>query len=159
MSTRNRRWTRVGNRIGVWMYRTLDGRIFIGRKGVHVLMVTTPGRRTGIPRSTCVRYLITADGYLVWGTGSGSPQDPDWFRNLRAVPEADVQVRDQQQRVRVRELVGAERDAAWTDVVMAQAPEVDRYVARAGRVIPVAVLTPLPVPDADPDQSRRSAGT
>ena len=148
MSTRNRRWTRVGNRIGVWMYRTLDGRLSSGKKGVHVLMVTTPGRRTGIPRSTCVRYLDRADGYLVWGTGSGYPQDPDWFRNLRAVPEADVQVRDKQQRVQVRELVGAERDAAWTDVVLVQAPEVERYARRAGRVIPVAVLTPLPVPDA-----------
>lgn len=143
MSSRNRRWTRVGNRIGAWMYRTLDGRFSSGKKDVHVLMVTTPGRRTGIPRSTCVRYLDTAEGYLVWGTGSGSPRDPDWFRNLRVVPEADVQVRDQQQRVRVRELIGDERDAAWTDVVLAQAPEVEKYARRAGRVIPVAVLTPL----------------
>ena len=140
----SRRWTRVGNRIGVAMYRTLGGRFSSGKKGVHVLMVTTPGRRTGLPRSTCVRYLDTPDGFLVWGSGSGSPEDPDWFRNLRAVPEAGVQVRDRQLRVRVRELVGAERDAVWTDVVLARAPEVERYARRAGRVIPVAVLTPLP---------------
>ena len=144
MSTGKRRWTRVGNRIGVRMYRTLGGRFSSGKKGVHVLLVTSPGRRTGIPRSTCVRYPETSDGYLVWGTGAGSPQDPDWFRNLRAVPESDVQVRDRRQRVRVRELEGAERDAAWTDVVLVQAPEVARYARRAGRVIPVAVLTPLP---------------
>jgi deazaflavin-dependent oxidoreductase (nitroreductase family) len=130
------------------MYRTLDGRFSSGKKDVHVLMVTSPGRRTGIPRSTCVRYLDTADGYLVWGTGAGAPQDPDWFRNLRAVPEADVQVRDRRQRVGVRELEGAERDAAWTGVVLARAPEVERYARRAGRVIPVAVLTPLRVQDA-----------
>lgn len=41
------RMTRAGNRIGVWMYRTLDGRLSSGSKDVHVLMVTTPGRRTG----------------------------------------------------------------------------------------------------------------
>ena len=143
MSTLKRRWTRVGNHIGVWMYRTLDGRLSSGKKDVHVLMVTSPGRRTGIPRSTCVRYLDTPDGYLVWGTGSGSPQDPDWFRNLRAAPDAEVQVRDRQLRARARELVGAERDAAWTDVVLAQAPEVAKYERRAGRTIPVAVLTPV----------------
>ena len=40
MSTRNRRWTRVGNRIGVRMYRILGGRLSSGKKGVHVLMVT-----------------------------------------------------------------------------------------------------------------------
>jgi deazaflavin-dependent oxidoreductase (nitroreductase family) len=143
VSTRKRRWTRIGNRIGVWMYRTLDGRMASGMKDVHVLMVTSPGRRTGIPRSTCVRYLDAPDGFLVWGTGSGSPQDPDWFRNLRAAPEAEVQVRDRRLRARARELVGTERDATWRDVVLVQAPEVAKFERRAGRTIPVAVLTPV----------------
>jgi deazaflavin-dependent oxidoreductase (nitroreductase family) len=143
VSTRKRRWTRIGNRIGVWMYRTLDGRMSSGVKDVHVLMVTSPGRRTGIPRSTCVRYLDAPDGFLVWGTGSGSPQDPDWFRNLRAAPDAEVQVRDRRLRARARELVGTERDATWRDVVLVQAPEVAKFERRAGRTIPVAVLTPV----------------
>ena len=42
-------------------------------------------------RSTCLRYLETADRFLVWGTGSGSPHDPDWFRNLRKAEVTDVQ--------------------------------------------------------------------
>ena len=113
VSTLKRRWTRFGNRIGVWMYRTLDGRLSSGSKDVHVLMITTPGRRTGVPRSTCVRYLDTAEGYVVWGTGSGSPRDPDWFRNLRAAKTAEVQVRARQLTVVSRELVGADRDAMW----------------------------------------------
>jgi deazaflavin-dependent oxidoreductase (nitroreductase family) len=136
-----RELTRVGNRIGVWMYRTLDGRLSSGSKDAHVLVVTTPGRLTGIPRSTCVRYLDAPDGFVVWGTGSGSPHDPDWFRNLREVDEAEVQVRARKLTVRPRELVGAERDAMWHDVVLAQAPEVAKYERRAGRTIPVAVLT------------------
>ena len=101
---------RVGNRFGVWMYRVLDGRLSGGRKDVLVLVITTPGRRTGIPRSTCVRFLNTHAGFVVWGTGSGSPRDPDWFRNLRAAVMADVQVRAGRLQVRPRELVGAERD-------------------------------------------------
>ena len=83
----NRRLTRTGNRIAVWLYRRLDGRLSSGRKDVHVLLITTPGRRTGVPRSTCVRFLETADGPVVWGTGSGSPRDPDWFKNLRAADD------------------------------------------------------------------------
>jgi deazaflavin-dependent oxidoreductase (nitroreductase family) len=134
---------RVGNQIGVWMYRTLDGRLSSGSKDVHVLMITTPGRRTGTPRSTCVRYLDTDDGFLVWGTGSGSPQDPDWFRNLRAVKVADVQVRERRLQVKPRELVGGERDAVWTGVVLAEAPEIAKYARKAGRTIPVAVLEPI----------------
>ena len=75
------------------MYRPLDGRLSSGSKSVTVLMLTAPGRRTQIPRSTCVRYLDTPEGLVVWGTGSGSPRDPDWFRNLRAAEEVTVQVR------------------------------------------------------------------
>ena len=143
MSTLRRRWLRTGNRIGVWMYRTLDGRLSSGSRKVHVLMITTPGRRTGTPRSTCVRYLETSEGYVVWGTGSGSPSDPDWFRNLRAAKVADVQVMDRHLTATARELRGEERDAMWNDVVLAEAPEVVKYERRAGRTIPVAVLAPV----------------
>jgi deazaflavin-dependent oxidoreductase (nitroreductase family) len=135
-----RSWTRTGNRIGVWMYRVLDGRMSSGKKA-HVLMITTPGRRTGIPRSTCVRYLETPEGLVVWGTGSGSHRDPDWFENLRQVTVAQVQVRERHCEATVRELLGDERDAMWRDTILAQAPEVVRYAHKAGRTIPVAVLT------------------
>jgi len=135
--------TRVGNRAAVWLYRVLEGRGSSGRKGVQVLVITTSGRRTGLPRSTCVRYLDTSGGFVVWGTGSGSTTDPDWFRNLRAVTVANVQTGAKRQLVRPRELVGEERDAMWHNVVLAQAPEVAKYAQRANRTIPVAVLAPL----------------
>ena len=142
MSRDKRRMTRVGNRIGVWMYRTLDGRLASGSKNVHVLMITTPGRRTGLPRSTCVRYLEVEAGYLVWGTGSGSPRDPDWFCNLRAAEVADVQIRSRRIKARPKELVGEQRDLMWNEVVLGQAPEVAKYARRAGRTIPIAILEP-----------------
>jgi deazaflavin-dependent oxidoreductase (nitroreductase family) len=143
VSTLKHGLTRVGNRVGVWMYQALDGRLSSGSKDVHVLMITTPGRRTGMPRSTCVRYLDTADGFVVWGTGSGSPHDPDWFRNLRKAKVADVQVRSKRLQVRPRELVGEERDAMWNNVVLTQAPEIAKHARRAGQTIPVAVLEPV----------------
>jgi len=125
------------------MYRTLNGRLSSGSKDVHVLMITTPGRRTGVPRSTCVRYLPTAGGFIVWGTGSGSARDPDWFLNLRRADVAHVQVREQRLVVWPRELHGLERDSMWNDVVLAQAPEIAKYAQRAGRTIPIAVLEPV----------------
>lgn len=143
-----RRLTRIGNRMGVALYRALNGRLSSGSRNVHVLLITTPGRRTCVPRSTCVRFLETADGLVVWGTGSGSPRDPDWFQNLRTADVADVQVRAEAFRVRPRELVGAAREAMWQTTILARAPEVARYARKAGRTIPVAVLEPLARPDA-----------
>ena len=143
MTSMKRRFDRMGNRIAVRMYRSLDGRMSSGSKDVHVLMLTSPGRRTGIPRSTCVRYLETPDGIVVWGSGSGSRQDPDWFKNMRAATTTHVQVRDRHFDVHPRELHGQERDRTWRDVILVEAPEVEKYARRAGRTIPVAVLEPV----------------
>jgi deazaflavin-dependent oxidoreductase (nitroreductase family) len=106
-------------------------------------MITIPGRRTGVLHSTCVRYLETPDGYLVWGTASGAPRDPDWFRNLRKVTVADVQIGATTIQARPRELPGGEREAAWNNTVLAQAPEVAKYAQKARRTIPVALLEPI----------------
>lgn len=142
MTTMRHRFTRTGNRFGVWLYRTLDGRLSSGRRDVTVLVLTVPGRRTGVPRSACVRFLEAPDGLVVWGTGGGAPRDPDWFRNLRAAGRAEVQVRGRRFRALARELVADERERVWSDVVLARAPEVERYARKAGRVVPVAVLVP-----------------
>jgi len=140
-----RQMTRRGNRIGLWIHRTFKGRLDSGSKDVHVLMLTSPGRRTGRPRSTMVRYLDHDGGYVVWGTGSGSPTDPDWFRNLRRASTARVEIGTRPEEVIPRELLGPERDRVWRDVVLAEAPGVAKYESKARRVIPVAHLLPASV--------------
>jgi deazaflavin-dependent oxidoreductase (nitroreductase family) len=129
-----------GNAIGVWTHRAFKGRLDSGSKDVHVLMLTTPGRRTGVPRSTMVRYLEHDGGLLVWGTGSGSPTEPDWFRNLRRASESTVEIGTVPFRVQAEILPAGERDRVWREVVLAQAPAVAKYEQKAGRVIPVALL-------------------
>lgn len=137
---RRRPLARLSNRIGVGLYRRLDGRLASGRKGVTVVLITVPGRRTGQPRSTCVRCLPVDDGWVVWGTGGGSRRDPDWFENLRTADVATVQLGAQVVRVRPRELLGPDRDRVWSQVILARAPEVARYARKARRTIPVALL-------------------
>ena len=134
------RLTRIGNRMGVWTYRRSDGLLMGGGK---VLMLTVPGRRTGLPRSTCVRFLETDEGLVVWGTASGATRDPDWFPNLRVAEVADVQVGGDRFRARPEELVGDARTAMWNDTILARVRGVERYARKAGRTIPVAVLHPV----------------
>ena len=67
MTTFKRRLQRVGNQIGVWMYRVSDGRLGSGSKDVKVLIITTRGRNSGVLHSTCVRYL---DRPTVFSSGS-----------------------------------------------------------------------------------------
>ena len=141
MTSSRRRFAAAGNRIGVFLHRAAGGRLD-AFGDTTVLMITSPGRRTGLPRSTMVRYLEDDGGYLVWGTASGAPHDPDWFRNLRRTPRARIEIGRDAQDVDAEELTGAERDRVWREVVLARAPGVARYERKAGRVIPVARLTP-----------------
>ena len=132
----------LSTRIGAWTYRRFDGRAMGGTAGAPVVMLTVPGRRTGQPRSACVRAIHSDGTYLVWGTASGHPSDPDGFRNLRRARRATLQDGAQVLEVDAVELTGAERDTAWRDVVLAALPGVEKYATKSGRTIPVARLTP-----------------
>lgn len=137
MSGVNRRLTSLGNRIGVWLYRKSDGRI---GGGPAVIVITTPGRKSGVLRSTCVRYVKSSDGLVVWGTGSGSTKVPDWFLNLRHAGKTTVQFGEESREMRVRELNGPEREHVWHNVILAEVPGVARFAEMSGRTIPVAIL-------------------
>ena len=57
--------------------------------GRSMLLLTTRGRKTGLPRTTALNYLADGDViYVLSGSGSGS----DWLRNLQADPRVQVQV-------------------------------------------------------------------
>ncbi len=144
MSTVKHRLMHTGNALGVGLYRRSGGRIGgHGSGGVRVLLLTVPGRRTGLPRTTAVGYFDYQGGYLVVGSGGGMSQEPDWFRNTRKTDRAEVQVGTQAFPVAVRILTGPERDAAFRDVVLAQVPRFGTYEGKSGRTMPLAVLTPL----------------
>jgi deazaflavin-dependent oxidoreductase (nitroreductase family) len=131
--------------LGVSLYRHSGGRIGgHGSGGTRVILVTVPGRRTGLSHTTAVGSFPYQGGYLVVGSGSASPTEPDWFRNLRKATRAEVQEGSRRFAAGIRVLTGAERDSAFHDVVVAQVPKYGTYEAKCGRPMPVAVLTPLP---------------
>lgn len=143
MNPMMRRLMRTGNRVGVWVYRRSGGRIG-GRAAdrVPVLLLTVPGRRSGRLRTTPLGYFEDGGGYLVVGSGGGMPEDPDWFKNLRAAPTAEVEIGRGTFTAEVSELTGDERDRAFHDVVLARAPSFGKYETKSGRKMPLARLVP-----------------
>jgi deazaflavin-dependent oxidoreductase (nitroreductase family) len=142
MSSASTRLTRWGNAIGVWLYRRTGGRLVGPSRGTTIGLLTTPGRNTGILRTVSIGFHPNGAGYVVAGTGSGSPREPQWFRNLRATPHAEIQIRATRTDVDVRIAENNERERLWNDVILAQAPWRQRYEKKSGRIIPVAILTP-----------------
>ncbi|WP_129337555.1 nitroreductase/quinone reductase family protein [Cellulomonas endophytica] len=130
--------------LAVRLYRWSGGRVGgTAKGGTPVLLLTVAGRSTGVPRTTPVSWFEHEGGYLVVGSGGGSADEPQWFRNLRAAPRAHVEVRSEHQDVTVRVLPPDERDRAWSQVVVARSPGFGDYAAKAGRPIPLAHLVPV----------------
>lgn len=125
----------------VWLYRSSNGRVGGTAKGLPILLLTVPGRRTGTPRTVAVVYFEHAGGYLVTGSAGGMKNHPQWFRNIRAAGRARIQIGNQGHDVDARVVEGAERDELWHDVVLVRAPFFAKYQEKSGRVIPIVALT------------------
>lgn len=132
----------AGNTAASWVYRRTSGRIGGSAKGLPVLLLTVPGRKTGIPRTVPVAYFEQDDTYLVTASAGGLKADPQWIHNLGAVENAHINVFGEQYDVDVRITDNAERDTLWQEVVLARAPFFAKYEQKSGRTIPVALLTP-----------------
>lgn len=137
---------KAGASMMVSLYKASGGRIGGTVKGLPIILLTVPGRKTGQPHTTAVSCFEHAGGYVVAGSAGGMPQEPQWFKNLRSTPGAEVQMGRRQFRVGVRELLGTERDEVWHDVVVARAPFFADYSTKGHRTIPLALLTPLVEP-------------
>lgn len=107
-----------------------------------MLLLTTTGRRSGRPHTTALTYLTEGAHYAVVASNGGAPHHPAWYHNLRAHPEAQIQVGPIAYRVHAREAIGAERERLWNRMVQLYAGY-RGYQTRTTRQIPVVVLEPI----------------
>mgnify|MGYP006313164135 FL=1 len=121
------------------IYIWSSGRIGHTIRNLPVLILTTKGKKTGLPRSKALMYLPYGNDFVVIASNLGQSNHPAWWVNLQAEPEATVQVRDEYQAVRAREADGEERERLW-NAIAEKNPDYDQYRAWTSRRIPVVVL-------------------
>jgi deazaflavin-dependent oxidoreductase (nitroreductase family) len=120
-------------------YRETGGERGYDWRGTTILLLTTRGRRSGEPRTTPLIHRTDGDRWVVVGSQGGAPEHPGWYENLRADPEATIQVRDEEIPVRASTAQGAERERLWS-LMTEDWPAYDSYQARTDREIPVVVF-------------------
>ena len=122
-------------------YRETDGAVGYLWNGATTLLLTTTGRTTGRARTTPLIFARDGDDYLVVASMGGAPEHPNWYKNLTANTDAQIQVRGEHLDVRARTADEEEKPRLW-GIVAAQWPNYDVYQTRTTRVIPVVVLSP-----------------
>ncbi|MFE3758341.1 nitroreductase/quinone reductase family protein [Nocardia tengchongensis] len=104
------------------------------------LLLTTTGRRSGLPRSVPLLYIEYRDRFYLTGSNSGRTSHPQWTANLLANPDAVITVQGRRHAVIARLLEGEERQRIWP-VLTAFWPPYDIHTARSGRTLRVFELT------------------
>ena len=71
---------RVASTLNVRVYR-LSGGKWLGRfpSGAPVCLLTTKGRKSGLPRTVPLLYLKEGNDLLVVASQGGAPQHPAWY--------------------------------------------------------------------------------
>jgi deazaflavin-dependent oxidoreductase (nitroreductase family) len=138
MGARGRNCT---GKLNVPVYRFSGGRVG-GRVGrAPVLLLTSIGRKSGQSRTAPMVYLADGEHLVVIDSNAGHTRTPAWSLNLKANPEAEVEVGSKRWLVRARIAEGEERASLWRRH-SEQHSGLDRYETRANRDIAVFVLEP-----------------
>lgn len=123
-------------------YVETEGRKGHRWQGVPTLLLTVRGRRTGKLRRTALIYGRDGDAYVVVGSRGGAHHHPQWYLNLVADPEVEIQVGADRMSARARTAEGAERRRLWAHMAEIWS-DYDRYQQKTDREIPVVVIEPV----------------
>jgi deazaflavin-dependent oxidoreductase (nitroreductase family) len=125
-------------------FRANAGRVGGNFDGAPVTILHHVGRKSGREYLAPVMYLAAEgdpDTIYVFASKGGSPEDPQWYVNMRAAGKATVEVGAESYPVTVTELTGAERDRVYAEQVK-RYPGFGEYEQKTAgiRTIPVLAL-------------------
>lgn len=126
-------------------FRANEGRVGGMFEGSSLLLLHHTGAKSGISRINPLAYQGDEGRYVVFASKGGAPSNPDWYHNLRAQPKSAIEVGTDTIDVIATEASGEERERLFRTQVE-RTPQFGEYEEKAGRVIPVMILTPT-----DPD--------
>jgi deazaflavin-dependent oxidoreductase (nitroreductase family) len=120
-------------------FRANGGKVGGQFEKADLLLLTTTGAKSGQPRVSPLAYFRIDDKLVVIGSFHGAPFNPGWVHNLRANPQAHIEIGTDAFDVTARELPPAER-AELLPKLIAVAPVIAESQSKTSRVIPLFEL-------------------
>jgi deazaflavin-dependent oxidoreductase (nitroreductase family) len=108
--------------------------------GLPVVVLTATGAKSGLPRTLPIAAMRDGSRIILIASAFGKSHHPSWYHNLKANPEAQVQINGTIYPCRAYEAEGEERSGYW-DRAVEMYSGFARYANEAmPRRIPVVVL-------------------
>ncbi|MFC1878569.1 nitroreductase family deazaflavin-dependent oxidoreductase [Chloroflexota bacterium] len=125
----------------VWLLRKTKGRLGNSFLGVPVLVLTTVGRKSGLPRSQPLYFMENGRQIILVASNAGTGSDPAWLLNIRANPGASANIRGQKREMTAHIANPQEKAQLWP-VLTKLFPKWQMMEDRSKRSFPVVVLDP-----------------
>ena len=122
-------------------FRASQGRVGGMFQNTPLLLLQHTGARSGQARINPVAYSRDGDRYVIYASKAGAPTHPAWYHNLKAHPEARIEVGEDALDVVATEAEDEERERLFNAQVE-RSPQFGEYQRKTERVIPVMILTP-----------------
>jgi deazaflavin-dependent oxidoreductase (nitroreductase family) len=133
---------KLGSSAHAGVYRATGGKLF-GRMGKSpILLLNTVGRKTGRKRTSPLLYVMDGEDFVIIASKGGAAAHPAWYLNLRANPEATVEIGDREVQVEAEVADPEEKTRLWQKMVEMY-PAYDDYQRKTGREIPLLILHPV----------------
>jgi len=121
------------------IYLRTDGRVGARLAGLPMCLLTTVGRKSGLPRTLPLACFPDGDDIIVVASNGGQSHDPAWWLNLKEQPEAEVQLGREHRQMTASRATPEEHARLWP-WLMERNPAYARYRKRTRREIPIVIL-------------------
>ena len=120
-------------------FRASGGKVGGPFAGAPLLLLHTTGAKSGQERVNPVMYQAIGDGFAVFASKAGAPDNPDWYHNLVANPRVRAEVGTETIELTARVADEQTRAPIWAEWKKAN-PGFADYEQRTTRQIPVVLL-------------------
>jgi deazaflavin-dependent oxidoreductase (nitroreductase family) len=124
-------------------FRANDGVVGGFFEGKPILLLHHTGAKSGVERINPLMYNKDGDNLVIFASKGGAPTNPDWFHNVSANPDVEVEVGTEHFSAKAVEATGAKRDELW-EKQKNDYPQFAGYEENTDRTIPVIVLERTP---------------
>lgn len=121
-------------------FRTNAGKVGGPFEGGDLLLLHTTGTRSGKPRVNPLAYATDGEVLVVTASKAGAPENPDWFHNVLAQPDVEIEVGAEKHTAHATvHRSGPERDRLY-GLMVVKMPGFADYENKTTRTIPVVTL-------------------
>lgn len=121
-------------------FRANDGKVGGNFKDMDLLLLHTIGARSGLERVNPVACMEDSGRLVIIASKGGADTHPDWYHNLVANPQVEVELGTKRFMARADPAEEPERSKLY-EKMAARYPFFAEYQLKTDRTIPVVILT------------------